>query len=296
MIRTILIILALFYPAPAAADNISAYVWDFATRKDEQTDLSANLTREFEEAISSLNSQFTILNGRDPNRFTSHRENVKTIQTLVGASQALVDEMKSFRVDQVIFGEVHDDVASGELVLTVTFETLEGKKVLIKSGSMKRGLQADRNARVAMVQRIVDALGSRTRNVERLSSDGFIIDLVECRRASRVITCSFTVTNDGEDREFFVYSSKKTRLFDNQNNQLNPASERSSVALANQIRNASFGTKAFLAASVPTSLAVAFDQASTSATKIVRLDLGCWESDHEKDFTVTFRNIVIKQD
>ena len=296
MIRTLAFILLTFVSATAGAEVSSVYVWDFATREGQQTDLTKNLTREFEEALTSLSGRFAVLNGRDPNRFLQHRKNVATIQSLAGASRDLVAEMEAFKVDQVIFGEVYDDAASGELVLTITFETLEGKKVLIKSGSMKRGLQNDRNARIAMTQEIVSALGARTQNVHRQTSGGFIFELDECNRASRTITCSFTVTNDNEDRYLEVYSklTPGTRLFDDQNNQLLPADNRASVTVANQTRNTHVGTKAFLPASIPTQVVVTFDKASTSAVKIVRLDLSCQESDHDKKFTVTFKNIEIK--
>ncbi len=297
MIRASILILALFLPSVGVAENISVYVWDFTTRQGEQTDLTESLTREFEEAITALDSHFTILNGRDPSRFISHRQNVNKIQTLAGASQALLADMKEFQVDQVIFGEVHDDVASGELILTITFETLEGRKVLVKSGAMKRGLQTDRATRVTMAQKIVAALTARTRTINRQTSAGFIFDLVECNRASRTITCSFTVTNNEEDRYLQVYylPSYGTRLFDDQSNQLVPIQDNTSVTLANQTRNEYEGSKAFLPASIPTPLAIAFDKASTSVTKIVRLDISCWESDHDKKFVVTFRNIQIKE-
>ena len=53
--------------------------------------------------------------------------------------------------------------------------------------------------------------------------------------------------------------------------------------------------KNLLVSGLPVQGELYFENASSKATKISRLDLRCWESELDRKFTITFRNITLEK-
>lgn len=84
----------------------------------------------------------TMLDRRHPSRLIEHIENEKIIMRLHEMPVVGLDTLKFNKANAVVFGEVYDDLESGLVRVTVTFEMFTGVIWKIKSGSLRR---VDRN-------------------------------------------------------------------------------------------------------------------------------------------------------
>ena len=66
--------------------------------------------------------------------------------------------MKITKAAMVVFGEVYDDTASGEVIVTVTFEDFTGEKRYMEAVQMRRGLRDDTDSRRSKMKELVGNL------------------------------------------------------------------------------------------------------------------------------------------
>ena len=111
----------------AETSDSLVYVWDFATREHKKNELTINLTKEFEEALIQSGC-FLVLERRDYDRLIAQKDNEKAILGIENISTTTLESLKSHQASAMLFGEVYDDIESGEIKVTITFQRFDGIK------------------------------------------------------------------------------------------------------------------------------------------------------------------------
>lgn len=275
-------------------------VWDFVTRDGEKNSLTDNFTRAFEAALVQQGS-LTIIERSPDLKSLIDRE--REVRDIFGISDAALSNLKVKGAEMVIFGDVYDDIESNEVNVTVTFQSFDGQKVLIKSKLIPRDKIKDSLRRQKAMEELVENISiriaptgaSRSGELMRVQSNDFIFDLEECSLVDRKVTCRLLITNNGEDRELAIYLNDRygniSSLFDEYNNEV----QASRIQLANKSRDGEFSVKATLISGRPAETTMIFDGVSSRATTLIRFDIRCWEGENETNFTARFRNVPLKR-
>lgn len=161
--RIILIVLLISYGTARATtyseilNDSVVYVWDFKVSDASLKEIGNTLTNDFEtELIKS--GLYTVLERRRYNRVLAHREMENQINEIQKLSESAMDSLRSVKAGAVIFGEVKDDINSGQFEVIVTFQNLN--EVILRKGSIliSRGLIADNQTRKDAMKELVDIL------------------------------------------------------------------------------------------------------------------------------------------
>ncbi|MCI5189102.1 MAG: hypothetical protein D3905_04720 [Candidatus Electrothrix sp. AS4_5] len=152
--RCISILAAIFYsviffgaasPVQANKDS-NVYIWEFGTRNGTRDEATRNITQEFETAFIGTQC-CTVLERRNYNRLLTQKENEKAVMSIDGITDASVNTLKTLEADVVMFGEVYDDIASGEVKVSVVVQDFTGKSLLKQSIRFLRGKLSDAASR-----------------------------------------------------------------------------------------------------------------------------------------------------
>lgn len=272
--------------AHAASAKPAVYVADFFTRDREVTPLTMKLTGDFEVALGSTN-KYEILERRDFDKLRAEAKNEAAIAEVSGLSAELVSALKTKNAEMVVFGEVFDDIDSGQVSVTVSFVTFSGEKKLLLNAKIPRGKINDGDTRTAAMEELVKRIVSSSRKVVQTELNGLLFQVTRCRASDRVVTLDLLITNNEEDKrlKMLIYN---TVLFDNRGNRI----KASSVRLANQVGE---NVQLDLISGVPIKAAVEFQGVSPDAPSIARVDIQCWESIREREFLTSFRNLLIER-
>jgi hypothetical protein len=104
-----------------AGTDFNVYIWEFGTRDGTKSEITRNLTQEFETAFIHTRC-CSVLERRSYDRLMSQKENEKALMSIDGIADSSVGTLKTLEADAVIFGEVYDDVTSGEVKISVTVQ------------------------------------------------------------------------------------------------------------------------------------------------------------------------------
>ena len=218
----------------------AVYVWDFADRTLQKTELTANFTHDFEAALLQFGgSNYRVIERRQFDRLQGQADNEAKIASMAQLSPATIEALKTQKAEQVIFGEVYDDVSSGQVSITVTFEDFSGQKKLIKSTLMTKGLVNDASTRAAAMEKLVKEIAARQVSVNKKDSDDFLFEIVKCTQSDKVVTVNFIVTNNQDnDRNIQLDANWNpvSRLFDDAGNEITS----DMVKLANKSKRLSY--------------------------------------------------------
>jgi len=145
------------------ASKMTVYVWDFARRdrgKDADTD---KFTREFEAAlVSGGKGHYEVLERRELGSLVAQRDNEEAINDILKIPPEARHALQAKQAQIVIFGEVFDDVESGHIKVTVTFQMFSGTKHRIAHILMRRGQVLDAPSREqAMASLVAKVVGPR---------------------------------------------------------------------------------------------------------------------------------------
>lgn len=150
--------------------NLTIYVWDFSTREGRTTDITTNLTKEFEEALIQCR-RFQILERRRYDRLLAQKDNEKAILKMEGISLSTLNNLKTIQANAVIFGEVYDDIENGSIKVTIICQTFDGRILFQQSSSFLRGLRFHAPSREAAMQEIVNNLPKDSNAIPPLPKD-----------------------------------------------------------------------------------------------------------------------------
>ncbi|MBM2841466.1 MAG: hypothetical protein HW412_1994 [Bacteroidetes bacterium] len=179
---TLVLLLLLTAPCFAAApDSIRCYVWTFAMNTGERNNHTRYLTDEFEEQLTRR--QFCrVLQRRDIARLIAQKDNERTVMNLEKISKASVDTLTAYDANTVVFGDVIDDVGSGEYRAKVTFQSF-AHSIRVWSTSIPRGRINDATTRqqamADLVKTIEDDLTATIRETKRKEYFPYISTLLQ---------------------------------------------------------------------------------------------------------------------
>ncbi|WPD24037.1 MAG: hypothetical protein SD837_05620 [Candidatus Electrothrix scaldis] len=88
------------------------------------------------------------------------KENEKTVMSIDGIADASVDTLKTLEAGAVIFGEVYDDVASGEVKVSVIVQDFMGKSLVKQSIRFSRGKLSDAGSREESMKALAEQVCS----------------------------------------------------------------------------------------------------------------------------------------
>lgn len=313
MRRILLLVLLIVSLHSYASDNV--VVWDFATRGGEKNKTTESFTNEFEEALIQ-NCTYTVLERRNLDRLQAVIQNEKALQDIGQITSGGSTELKRLGASLVVFGEIYDDVESGEITVTVTFQDFKGKKVLIKSVQMRRGLLRDSASRRESMAALAGQICKSTATTQtsgksgRMQRNNFIFDLEKCALSDRSVLCTFLITNNGEDRKLFIIRNvtygygtvvgpvtrvppgTRSVLYDDINTEAPSSRAQISNASTETSENNQF-VGAMLISGRPASATLRFDGLSSKATTVTRLDVTCLDGETNEVFEITFKNLPL---
>lgn len=102
-----------------------------------------------------------------------------------------------------------------------------------------------------------------------IEANKFIFELQGCKATDKLVTCSFLITNKGDDRELFFGDFSNTKLFDDSGNQY----ELKTVQLSSKRESVS-GVKSFLVSGISVKAALVFEVVSSQIRRIALLEIG----------------------
>ena len=144
-----------------AKTDFNVYIWEFGTRDGIRDEATRNITQEFETAFIGTQC-CTVLERRNYDRLLKQKENEKAVMSIDGIAGASVATLKTLEADAVIFGEVYDDVTSGEVKVSVVVQDFTGKSLIKKSVRFSRGKLSDAASREesmkALAEKVCSAL------------------------------------------------------------------------------------------------------------------------------------------
>ena len=150
MLIAVLAVIMLFFFAvncsAAHGGQYKLYVWEFGTRDGSRNELTASLTREFEEALMK-ESCVVVLERRNYDKLMSQKDTEKAIMAIDGISDYSLRNLKTIEASGVIFGEVYDDVQSGEIKVTARVQKFDGQNMAFDSVRLSRGRRFDAASR-----------------------------------------------------------------------------------------------------------------------------------------------------
>lgn len=151
----------------AAASQVQAetaftmYIWEFGTRKGIKDEATRNLTQEFETAFIGTQC-CTVLERRSYDRLMQQKENEKAVMSIDGIADTSVKTLKTLEAGAVLFGEVYDDVTSGEVKVSAIVQDFAGKSLVKQSIRFSRGKLSDAASREesmnALAEQVCSAL------------------------------------------------------------------------------------------------------------------------------------------
>lgn len=310
--RLFILLFGLLVPVALFAQNV--VVWDFSTRAGEKNTTTQSLTYEFEESLSQ-NCSYKVLERRNIERLQAVIQNEKALQDIGQITAGGATELKGLGATLVVFGEIFDDVDSGEVIVTVTFQDFKGTKALIKSTSIRRGLLRDSTSRRESMTTLTGGICRSVKTTRaagksgRIQVNNFIFDLENCTLSDRSVLCSFLITNNGEDRKLFIVGSVtygygsvlgETRvpsgtssvLYDDFNNEAVPSRVQISNASA-IVETFKPAVGAMLISGRPAQASLRFEGLSSDATTVTRLDVTCVDGESGEVFVAKFRNLAL---
>ncbi len=153
---------AIFFGAAShvqAKTDFNAYIWEFGTRSGIRDEATRNITQEFETAFIGTQC-CTVLERRNYDRLLKQKENEKAVMSIDGIADASVGTLKSLEAGAVIFGEVYDDVASGEVKVSAVVQDFTGKSLIKKSVRFSRGKLSDAASREESMKSLAEQVCS----------------------------------------------------------------------------------------------------------------------------------------
>jgi hypothetical protein len=157
-VAVLVMILAVAVTAEDGPDSRQAvYVWGFSDPfgMDSSGDLARSLTEYFEEALINVDT-VTILERRNYARLFRQEQGERAIMNIQAILPADIDHLDRLMADIVIFGEVYEDESAGTINISVIFQELFSRRLLMKkSTTMILGKKHDPESKKKVMQDLI---------------------------------------------------------------------------------------------------------------------------------------------
>lgn len=154
------------------AENVlkdkTVYVWNFDAKDASSNDLAESVTDEFEQALIKSRTCI-VLQRRHYKKLFDQRRQEEGRKGLEGYDKKLIETFKSKDAQLVIFGEVHDDNASGQIKISAFVQDFDTKILTSESVYGPKAIKLDPQRRMEYVIKLVGLLtlsGDKQKNPE----------------------------------------------------------------------------------------------------------------------------------
>lgn len=276
-------------------DPLIVYVWEFTTRDGKTDEVTTSLTEEFEEAITQSEC-CTILQRRYYSRLFEQKKNENAIMNLESLPKSALDGLTSLEANTVVFGEVYDDTNSGQVKISINFESFKGIILNKASTYIPKYALADPSKREEAVKKLtmeMNLVPSIKQPQKIQDHEDWSFALTGCQRSGNTVTCGFIVTSKYRDRNITIagnYNNTKaysSLAYDDFGYEYLP----NSIKIGNE--QTATGVARRLVADIPTSGKIVFPNISTRATKFPLLELKV-QGDELTEKVVQFRDVLIE--
>ncbi len=141
----------------------NVYVVDFTTRDREKNGHTSKFAYDFEAALVQY-GHFSVLERHIYDRVLSELDRERALANIIQLTKPSLDSLKAKHVDLLIFGEVFDDIESGQINITVSFQSFDRAKVLVESILYPRGLLNDARSRKEAMRNLVKKIYSNDKD------------------------------------------------------------------------------------------------------------------------------------
>ena len=287
MKNKVIYLFAFLLSFPLLGQDNTIYIWDFADRNGQTSDLTINLTEEFEEALIRTDC-CQILQRRNYSRLFNQRENQIVLLGFNNLSSSFKKKLNEISANAVVFGETYDDTNSGQFKVSVSIEDFSGEIINSASTYLQKYDINNPRKREEAVAELIDKLRlkpSSAKPVETKEVDEWVFELRGCKRIGKDVQCNFSVTSNYRDRIFKL--DNDSSAFDEFGYQY----EVSGLQVGN--KNARIRIKTLLIDGVKTAGFVKFSNISSRATTFKLLTLDVWGDDLSTK-RIDFRDIEIE--
>ncbi len=157
LFNSYLIVIILFCSHVHADDSLSViryYVWDFHSPNIDSAELLKSFTDDFEEALIKTKIG-TALQRRQFEALFQQKEKERRIRNLDAIPRQTLKSLHVLRANVVVFGEVIDDKDSGQLKISVNFESFDSRILAKESILLLRGKRYDAESREDTMDKLV---------------------------------------------------------------------------------------------------------------------------------------------
>ena len=137
----------------------TVYVWNFDAKDAGSNDLAESVTDEFEQALIKSRACI-VLQRRHYKKLFDQRQQEQGRKGLEGFDKKLIETFKSRDAELVIFGEVHDDNASGQIKISAYIQDFDTKILASENVYGPRSIKLDPQSRMEYVIKLVGMLAS----------------------------------------------------------------------------------------------------------------------------------------
>lgn len=255
-------------------------VVDFTDLQGDVTVLGRFIAEEFSVALASAGKDFQVI---DRTHLKSIIKEHKLSAAGIIDPQTARELGKIAGVDALVTGTLTpfgDSIRIAVKILdTSTAEVIDAYRINI---AKTQAISELLGAVVAQNGSISTPKPNLGKSIKMQEVEGFVFDLVNCKKDNTKATCDLIITNKKTDRTLIIYGG--TRLFDDSGNEYGP----NYIQISNSKEKITFDSshiKKSLISNVPTHAVLTFDGLDTNANAIAVLNIVC------QNFKVQFRNI-----
>lgn len=209
---------------PSAKPKV--YVAPFTLRGNLDPRVALSFTKEFETALVRQ-ACYDVLERIDVDQLVKQARNEHNIATVNDLGRDITGKLHLQGATAVIFGEVDDDLNSGEVVFIAKMEYFNSTIAWERASSLRRGLVNDVASRAVPVKQLTEGLcpgqpsslpktsptPATKPSILSVQSHGLEIQLKDCRRHGQSVTCYLTITNQNDFRSVGL-SPDRTEVYD----------------------------------------------------------------------------------
>lgn len=224
------------------ADNVlkdkTVYVWNFDAKDTSSNDLAESVTEEFEQALIKSRTCI-VLQRRHYKKLFDQRQQEEGRKGLEGFDKKLIETFKSRDAELVVFGEVHDDKASGQIKISAFIQDFDSQILASESVYGPRSIKLDPQSRMEYAIKLVGMLASPGNTQQKSEPNKELptakkelpiaktvadlrVTLTEIILNGTNLEINFEVINRAQTRKLFFSSSNPTLLYDDTGRELKP--------------------------------------------------------------------------
>ncbi len=236
------IITSVFLAGEIWADNVlkdkTVYVWNFDAKDTSSNDLAESVTEEFEQALIKSRTCI-VLQRRHYQKLFNQRQQEAGRKGLEGFDKEAVEIIKSKDAELVIFGEVHDDRASGQVKISAFIQNFDSQILASESVYGPRSIKLDPQSRMEYAIKLVGMLASSGDKQQKSESNkklpptaknelpiaqtvaNFRVTLTEIILNGTSLEINFEIINRAQTRNL-IFPAGYTVLYDDTGRELKP--------------------------------------------------------------------------